>query len=99
MRTMLKVSIPVEQGNKAIADGSLGKIIQATLQRTKAEAAYFTTENGNRTVFIFFDMKDLSDLPAIAEPLFHGFHAGVTFNPVMNGDDLQKGLAAWGKEQ
>jgi len=99
MRTLLKVSIPVEQGNKAVADGSLGKIIQATLQRTKAEAAYFTTENGNRTAFIFFDMKDSSELPPIAEPLFQGLHAEIAVTPVMNGEDLQKGLAAaMGKE-
>lgn len=94
MRTMLKVSIPVEQGNKAIADGSLGKVIEATLKRTKAEAAYFTTENGKRTGFIFFDMKDSSELPPIAEPLFTTLHAGIEWNVVMNGEELKKGLSS-----
>jgi hypothetical protein len=30
------------------------------------------------------------------EPLFMGFDASVTLTPVMNGDELEAGLAAWG---
>ena len=41
-----------------------------------------------------FDMKDTSQIPAIAEPLFTELDAGVSCTPVMNIDDLRKGLAA-----
>jgi len=44
MRTMMKVSIPVEAGKKAIKDGSLARGIQSTTERLKPEAAYFLTD-------------------------------------------------------
>ncbi len=94
MRMMLKVSIPVEAGNKAFKDGSLTRAIQSTAERLKPEAAYFLASKGERTSLFFFDMQDTSQIPAIAEPLFSGLSASLTFTPVMNADDLQKGLAA-----
>ena len=92
MRTLLKVNIPVEQGNKAILDGSLPKIIQTTMDRLKPEAAYFTTNEGKRTAFFVFDLKDASDIPPIAEPFFMGLNAAIEFSPVMTAEDLKKGL-------
>jgi hypothetical protein len=89
---MMRVTIPVDHGNKAIKDGSLPKIIQSLLQDLRPEAAYFTTLDGLRSGFIVFDLKDSNDLPRIAEPLFQGFNATVQFVPVMNADDLKAGL-------
>lgn len=93
MRMMLKVSIPVDGGNAAIKNGSLPKIMAETMDKLKPEAAYFTSDNGERTAFFVIDMADPSDLPAIAEPFFMGFNARVSLSPVMNADDLKKGLA------
>ena len=93
MRTLMKVSIPVEQGNKGIQDGSLPRIIQQTLESLRPEAAYFTTDSdGSRQALVVFDLKDSSDIPVIAEPLFIGFGARVTMTPVMSAQDLQAGL-------
>jgi hypothetical protein len=89
---MMRVTIPVEQGNKAIKDGSLPEIVQSVLQDLKPEAAYFSAVDGLRSGFIVFDLKDSSDLPRIAEPLFQGFNATVEFTPAMNADDLKAGL-------
>jgi len=90
MRCLLKVSIPVEIGNAAISDGSLNKTIESILAEVKPEAAYFAEDNGMRTGFIFLDMKDTSQIPALAEPWFLAFNAHVEFHPAMNIDDLKK---------
>ncbi len=64
MRCLLKVSIPVETGNVTIGDGTLPKTIESILDELKPEAAYFAEENGKRTGFVFFDLKDTSQIPA-----------------------------------
>jgi hypothetical protein len=93
MRVMAKITMPVESGNQAIKDGSLGPVIQRAAERWKPEAMYFTTFDGLRTAFMVFDLPDASDIPPFAEPLFQGLDANVVLAPVMNGDDLQKGLS------
>ena|SRR5687768_15071596 len=93
MRTLLRVSIPVEAGNRAIASGRLPQLMEQVLGELKPEAAYFTADAGNRTAYLFFDLKDVSDIPKIAEPFFMELNARVEMMPVMNADDLKKGLA------
>ncbi len=90
MRCLLKVSIPVETGNTAVSDGSLSKTVESILAEVKPEAAYFAEDNGKRTGFIFLDVKDTSQIPALAEPWFLAFNAHVEFHPAMNLDDLRK---------
>lgn len=99
MRMMLRVSFEVEAANKAIRDGSLPKMMQSVMEELKPEASYFMTDRGKRTGLIFFDLKDSSDLPSIAEPFFQNLHAAVEFRPVMNADDLRSGLEKLAKKK
>lgn len=92
MRTLLRITVPVETGNAAIKDGSLPKIIGGTMEQLKPEAAYFLPDGGVRTAIMVFDMKDASEIAKIAEPIFEALNATVEFMPVMNIDDLKKGL-------
>ena len=94
MRTLLKYQIPVEAGNEAIRNGKIAQINETLMGRIKPEAVYFFTENGLRSGFIVFDLDDPSQIPMIAEPLYQELNASVEFFPVMNADDLQKGLIA-----
>jgi hypothetical protein len=90
MRFLLKVNIPVEAGNAAAKAGKLGATIQSILADLKPETVYFTDSNGQRTAFIFLEMQDASQIPAIAEPWFLAFNASVEIHPVMIPDDLAR---------
>jgi len=93
MRMMLKFTLPVEKGNAAFKDGSLAKTMESIMGKLKPEAAYFGASGGLRGGMIFFDMAEPSQIVEFAEPLFLNLNAAVDIMPVMNGDDLRKGLA------
>jgi hypothetical protein len=93
MRMMMKVTMPVETGNEAARQGALGTTIQKILAEMKPEAAYFAEDGGQRTGYIFFDMTDSSQLPAVAEPWFLAFNASLTVRPAMTPQDLANAAA------
>ena len=92
MRMMMKVSIPVESGNKAIKEGILPKTVMSFVEQFKPEASYFTTEAGKRTAFFVFDLKDPTMIPTAAEPFFTNLHAAIDFAPVMTLEDMRTGV-------
>ncbi len=82
MRTMARISIPVEAGNAGIKSGNLPKTIQQMAERWAPEAMYFTTFDGKRTAYVVFDMPDACPaIPIFAEPFFMELNAEVTFAP------------------
>src|SRR6266550_970990 len=88
MRFLMKVNIPVEPGNRAAKAGKLSTTIQSILADLKPEAVYFSDDKGQRTGYLFFEMADASQIPAVAEPGFLAFDAAIEFHPVMVPDDL-----------
>ena len=92
MRMMMKVQMDPEAASRAIADGSMPQVMQETLEKLQPEAAYFGPDNGIRTAFIVFDLQDPSQLPPISEPLFSMLKANIQMFPVMDREDLKKGL-------
>ena len=94
MRMMLQLQIDTESGNRAVAAGNLGRVMEELFARVQPEAAYFTTIEGERGGFVVFDLDDPSVIPALAEPLFTELGAKVTLAPVMDRTDLQKGLTS-----
>jgi len=92
MRMMLRISMEAEAGNRAVKEGVVGKLVQQTVELIKPEASYFTADQGQRTAYFFFDLKDTSQIPMIAEPWFVATNALIDLQPVMNGDELRVGL-------
>ncbi|KKD03949.1 DUF3303 family protein [Streptomyces sp. WM6386] len=93
MRVMLKATLDTDKANEALASGKMQELLAETLEHIKPEAAYFGPEGGRRTCFLVFDMQDSSDLPPIGEPFFSHLNAQVEVFPIMNSEDLKKGLS------
>ena len=96
MRMMLKAQMDTAAATKAIQEGRMPTVMQSMMEKLKPEAAYFGPDGGKRTAFIIFQMDDPSQLPAISEPLFSEFNARIEVFPVMDRDDLERGLSALG---
>ncbi|MCP4621978.1 MAG: hypothetical protein GY850_00395 [bacterium] len=92
MRLMLKFTIPVEKGNQAAKDGTIGQAVDALMEQTQAEAAYFMLDQGKRAGMIFFEVADPAMLTEFNEPLFAKLNAAIEIVPVINRDDLRRGL-------
>jgi hypothetical protein len=92
VRVMMKVLMPVEPGNKAIKEGILGKTVMEFVEQMKPEACYFGPEDGKRTAYFFFDLKDPGLIPSVAEPFFMKLNAAVSITPVMNLEDMRTGV-------
>ena len=81
----------MEAGNAAAKAGTLASTVERIVADLKPEAAYFLADDeGQRSCSIVFDLKDPSQIPAIAEPWFLAFKAKVSLRPVMNSQDLAK---------
>jgi hypothetical protein len=96
MRMMMRVSIPVEAGNKAVPEGTAQAVIHGLTELVEVEAVYIGPDAGKRRAMIFFDLKDSSDIPAITEPFFQKLNASVELLPVMNQQDMMAGIAKLG---
>ncbi|GAA4063056.1 DUF3303 family protein [Streptomyces shaanxiensis] len=93
MRVLLQAHLDTEKTNEVIRSGKMPQVMQEIMEAFKPEASYFSPDNGVRTMFMVFDMQDSSQLPPLTEPLFEKFDAKVDYTPVMNLEDLQKGLS------
>jgi len=90
MKYIMKVRMSIERGNAALSDPQFGHKMNDLLTEIKAEAAYFSTINGQRGAYIIVNINDASEIPAIAEPFFLWLNADIEFFPVMRPEDLAK---------
>ncbi len=99
MRMLINVTLPSEPFNSAVRDGSVGPRIQKILEAIKPEAVYFTEFGGDRGAVLVVDVKDASEIPALAEPWFLSFDAEVEMRIAMTPEDLARAnLGALGKD-
>jgi hypothetical protein len=98
MRMLMNVVFPLEPFNSAVRDGSIGTLVMKIVEAIRPEAVYFTEYNGSRGATLVVDVKQASDIPALAEPWFLAFDAAVDFRIAMTPEDLgRSNLEALGK--
>jgi hypothetical protein len=96
MKMMMKAQLDTTTASTSLQAGRMPTVMQSMMEHLKPEASYFGPDGGCRTAFVVFQMDDPSQLPAITEPLFSEFGANVHIVPVMDSDDLERGLTALG---
>lgn len=94
MRFMYKFTIPVEQGNAAFADGTIGEAIDELIAQAKPEAAYFTMLDGERAGILFIETNDASLFTRLNEPFMAKLDAAIDIIPVQSIDELREGLGS-----
>ena len=90
MRILLNVRIPHQQFNAAVKDGTVASKLNRILEATRAEAVYFTEQDGCRDAILIVKLDDPAKVPALAEPWFLNFNAEVKFQIAMTPDDLKR---------
>ena len=93
MRMMLKFSLPWKRETKRSTTARWEKRSKSIMNKLKPEAAYFGVSDGKRGGMLFFDLAEPSQVVEAVEPFFLNLNAAVELIPVMNGDDLRRGLA------
>ncbi|GGV70015.1 hypothetical protein [Streptomyces griseoloalbus] len=93
MRVLLMATLDTQRSNELMNDGKMPEVMKGVFDRLQPEAAYFGPVRGQRTVLLVFDMTDSSELPPAGDPFFTEMNARVEVTPIMNAEDLQKGLS------
>lgn len=93
MRFLIRAKMPTETGNKTVQDPNFLKKLEEYMDKVKPEAAYFLPTDGHRAAAFIVNMQSNDQVPALVEPLFQWMGANVEVIPVMNFDDLKKGLS------
>ena len=92
MRFLIRTRIPTEHGNKMVQDPDFLKKLEDYISKVKPEASYFMPIEGQRSAAFIVNAETNAQIPAMVEPLFQWMGANVDVIPVMNFDDLKKGL-------
>jgi hypothetical protein len=92
MRTMVKFTIPTQETNPLVQDGSIGQTMESLLGKVQPEAAYFGPIDGKRGGFIVINMEQESNVVTKLEPLWLELNATVETYPVATPDELRAGL-------
>ena len=91
MRFLIRAKTPTDAGNKMIQDPNFLTKLEEYINKIKPEASYFMPIDGQRSMAFIVNIERNDQIPAIAEQLFQ-WGATVDVIPVMNFDDLKRGL-------
>jgi hypothetical protein len=94
---MVKFTLPTQETNPLVKDGSVGQTMETLLGKLQPEAAYFGPVDGKRGGFIVINMEEESEVVTKLEPLWLELGATVETFPVATADDLRAGLQSLGQ--
>ena len=92
MRMMMRMTMPVEKGNEAIASGAWDRTLDHIIETLKPEAAYFYLEGGERAAMFIYEAENAGEMAVINEPIFQALNASIEQQPVLTASDLGKAL-------
>jgi hypothetical protein len=92
MRIMVKFTLPTQESNAFVKDGSVGQMMQNIIGNLQPEAAYFCHIDGKRGGYLVANLEDGTELVTKVEPFFLEMGAEIETFPVMNADELGAGL-------
>ena len=92
MRFLIRAKTPTDAGNKVVSDPNFLTKLEEYMNKVKPEAAYFMPIDGHRAGAFIVNADSNEQLPAMVEPLFQWWGANVDVIPVMNFDELKRGL-------
>jgi hypothetical protein len=90
MRFMFQCRVPNETANRAIMDRSLFSLLKEYIERTHAEAVYYSVGDGQRTVFFVVNIEKPEKWPFFLEPIWHDLKADITVWPVFTPEEMQR---------
>jgi hypothetical protein len=89
---MVKFTLPTQESNALVSDGSIGQTMQTIIGDLQPEAAYFCHVDGKRGGYLVADLEEGSELVTKIEPFFLQLGADIETFPVMNADELGAGI-------
>ena len=92
MKFLVKATIPVEAGNALVKDPNMKTRMDTVMGDIRPETAYFTVEDGQRTLYLFVNVDKPEDMARIAEPLWLSWKANVTFLPAFTPEDMEQAM-------
>jgi len=99
MKMLLRITMPNEPFNSFIKKGTLGNVLDKIMNDLKPEAAYFTLEDGERSVLLIVNINKPGEYVKYAEPFFLEFNASIKYEIAMSPEELKSaGVEAIGKK-
>ena len=98
MKMILTVTLPHESFNALIKKGTIGNVINDIMGELKPEAAYFSLNEGKRSIFLVVNVDNAGDYVKYAEPFFLKFNADIKYDIVITPEEIKNsGLEEIGK--
>ena len=81
MRLLMKIAIPTAAENAVVSDPKFNEELRALFLKLGAEATYSNTLDGRRFDYVLVDLEDVTQITAVAEPVFRFLKVKPEFLP------------------